>query len=225
MITVSTTEAESLSDRVFRDLYHRIIQRQLLPGDILDRREIADELGVSVSPVVKALSRLEHEGIVEILPRKITRIRIVHREDFRVQVLMRAAMESQAARLFCGEPIRRNMDRLMEMAEFRDNAMRTESEIDWQGEIRFHRALVALADCPGFVREYDRIIRAGYFILLSASGGGELMVVEDELSHVNLLKVFEKGDPDESSAMMRRHVEYGKEDFLRISRPVDNGGK
>ena len=69
-------------------------------GLALSRRKLADELKISVPPVMEALQRLEHEGLVESKPRVGTRVRVPTRQDAEDRSLVREALESQAARLF-----------------------------------------------------------------------------------------------------------------------------
>jgi len=47
---------ERLSDQAYEHIYRRIVSRDLLPGDIVDRRELTSSLGLSMSPVVQALA-------------------------------------------------------------------------------------------------------------------------------------------------------------------------
>jgi DNA-binding GntR family transcriptional regulator len=202
-----------LSEQVYTHIYDRIVRQEMLPGDLIDRRQIAAELKVSVSPVVQAISRLEMEGIVEILPRKVTRVRIVRIEDFEAQILLRAAVESHAARFYCGQPIRDHESRLMTAARKMDEKSRSLA-IDWRAEIDFHRELIRLIDHPRFLQEYDRVVRAGYFIRISKSGTPVVPEITDGLTHVDLIQALKKGDPDLASRITREHIECGKDAYL-----------
>ena len=58
--------ADSLSARTYQTLKHRIVARQLKPGVKLDIAALEAELGVSRMPILDALTRLEHDGLVTI---------------------------------------------------------------------------------------------------------------------------------------------------------------
>ena len=90
-----TTEGdrESLSRTVFNTLLNKFLRNKLVPGDILNRRELALELGVSVAPVLEALLQLENEGFVESFPRKGTLVKPVREEDVYGQLMLREAIE------------------------------------------------------------------------------------------------------------------------------------
>jgi len=62
----------SLSKEVYQEILSRLMDNRLVPGNILNRRKVAKELGVSVAPVLEALKQLEMEGFLESIPRKGT---------------------------------------------------------------------------------------------------------------------------------------------------------
>ncbi len=54
----------------------RILRGELAIGQVISRRKVAAELGMSFLPVSEALLRLEHEGLLESRPRSGTRVRV-----------------------------------------------------------------------------------------------------------------------------------------------------
>lgn len=62
----------SLSNQAYTILKQRIVERQLKPGAKLDLAAIEAELKVSRMPILAALTRLEHEGLVTIRNRVST---------------------------------------------------------------------------------------------------------------------------------------------------------
>jgi DNA-binding GntR family transcriptional regulator len=69
-------------------------------GQVISRRKIAAELGMSFLPVSIALLRLEFEGLLESRPRAGTRVRIPSPDDVRGHYVVREALEVEAAKLF-----------------------------------------------------------------------------------------------------------------------------
>src|SRR5688500_14317069 len=107
----------SLSSRVYEEILTRILSGGLPPGAECNRRQIAAEMRVSVAPVLQAMLQLEADGLVETLPRKGTRVRVLTLEDLQGQLVLREALECQGARLYCGAPVRRHAQRLTRLAE------------------------------------------------------------------------------------------------------------
>ncbi|MBW1783661.1 MAG: GntR family transcriptional regulator [Deltaproteobacteria bacterium] len=60
----------NLRDQVYDILKRRIIFREIESGKKINEEELAKSLGVSRTPIRETLVRLEHEGIVEIIPRR-----------------------------------------------------------------------------------------------------------------------------------------------------------
>lgn len=69
--------SENLSDQVATYLSEKIIRLKLEPGERILEQKIADELGISRSPIREAIRILEKSGLVEIIPRcgaRVTRV-------------------------------------------------------------------------------------------------------------------------------------------------------
>src|SRR5919206_447142 len=90
----------SLAAEAYEFVKQRILRGELPLGQVISRRKIAAELGMSFLPVSEALLRLEFEGLLESRPRAGTRVRIPSREDVRGHYVVREALEVQAAMLF-----------------------------------------------------------------------------------------------------------------------------
>lgn len=58
--------------QVLETLRHAILSLELAPGAVLVRSELAQQFGVSQTPVREALLRLEEEGLVDVFPQHAT---------------------------------------------------------------------------------------------------------------------------------------------------------
>lgn len=74
--------ADSLSARAYQTLKQRIVARQIKPGVKLDIAALEAELGVSRMPILDALARLEHDGLVTIRSRVGTYVTPLNAELF-----------------------------------------------------------------------------------------------------------------------------------------------
>src|SRR5881409_3273818 len=106
----------SLAGEAYKFVKHRILCGDLTIGQVISRRKIAAELGMSFLPVSEALLRLEFEGLLESRPRAGTRVRIPSPEDVRGHYLVREILEVEAARLFAQVATRRDRTQLVKMA-------------------------------------------------------------------------------------------------------------
>lgn len=201
----------SLTNQVYDALIERLVNNELVPGDVLNRRAVAEELGVSVAPVLEAFLQLSMEGFVEIIPRKGTIVKPIRREDIYDQLIMREAMECQAARMYCGSPVKRIVEELAPVAHELDEAIELDVE-HWHLEIEFHGTLVSLSQSKALTNEFYRVVRLGTFYNMHRVAN-DLRRPGDKLdnqSHVELLDKVVRDDPDYAEAVIRDHLRSGK---------------
>ncbi len=84
---------ESLSGFAYRVLKANIIEFKLLPQTIINEGEIADILGISRTPVHEAVLRLNTEGLIDIIPRKESRISAISISAVNEGVFARSCIE------------------------------------------------------------------------------------------------------------------------------------
>src|ERR1700751_3560172 len=101
--TRKSSENNGLAGEEYVKARGRILRGELAIGQVISRRKIAAELGMSFLPVSEALLRLEHEGLLESRPRAGTRVRVPTRQDVQGHYVVREALEVQAAMLFCSQ--------------------------------------------------------------------------------------------------------------------------
>lgn len=88
----------SLKQLVYDNLQHRIIQGELEPGTKLTEESLAQSMNISRAPIREALSMLERDGFVRILPRKGAIVVEATRKDVEDLWQFRVALEPFAAR-------------------------------------------------------------------------------------------------------------------------------
>ena len=202
--------AEStLIQQAYEELITRILRGQFAPGQMLNRRDVAVDLGLGVAAVREAMIRLEAEGFLETLPRRGTQVRLVSPREARDQLVVRLALECQGARLYCGKPIQRNRNALMKLAKLADETSANSFE-ESRAEIIFHSALMKLADCPPLLEMFDRVMRHSLFFAIH-------MVVPmgnrqySPTGHQDLVKQLQTEDPDEAEQSIRAMLMKNRE--------------
>ena len=71
---METTEAPSLREAAYRLLREEIVSCRRRPGERLSERRLAESTGFGLAPIRAALARLEHDGLVQVLPRRGYRV-------------------------------------------------------------------------------------------------------------------------------------------------------
>ena len=200
-----------LSAQAYAYLESRLLGGQMVSGTPIDRAAIAAALGISLAPVTEAISRLQTQGFIEIIPRKGTHVRIVHPAALREQLVLRLALECQVARMVCGDPIGEAFYHLEVLAEQADRGG-PPSPLIWDSEVAFHLGLAGLAQVPALASTLAENLRLVRFMALQVLVEGR----RQPRGHRTLLRRLETAPPDEAAAAMRMHLVQGREDILGI---------
>lgn len=202
--------AVTLSTRAYEALRREITTGALKPGTRLVRRDLAKRLGVSTIPVIEALLRLEHDGLVESEPNRSTRVRPLSLDAIVNECVLREALECQVARL-----VAECVDAL-QLAELRAAAQRLDdmmqrvdpaSVIGMELHMEFHLRLAEIAGCT-LLTEQLRAVWLRHLMQLNWVNAAIMPVPEGW--HTRLTDALATQDADAAEAAMREHVRYGQ---------------
>jgi DNA-binding GntR family transcriptional regulator len=90
-------KSPTLVDKVYDKIKQEIIANRLHPGEPLLEEKLAESIRASRTPIREALRRLNHEGLVRIVPNKGAFVRVVTPRDIREIYEVREALEGFAA--------------------------------------------------------------------------------------------------------------------------------
>ena len=204
--------SQSLAGKAYEHILERLLKHEYLPGQILNRRAVAQQLKVSIAPVLEAMVRLEAEGLLTTLPRKGTQVRLVRPEDTADQMMVREALECQAARLYCGKPVEDHEKELKMLAEGVDSADGSAIQI-WKNEINFHRRLIELSGSRSLLEAFQQAIHLG--TLCTVNFFADLHPNNPEGNHVDLVDRMKTKNPDAAERFIREHMRGGKKLLFR----------
>jgi DNA-binding GntR family transcriptional regulator len=199
-------EPVSLKDKAYDAIKSAILSLKLKPGAPLVESNLAQQLGISKTPVRDALLELEREGFVTKILFKGTYVTEVTLKDVREVFQVRAVLEGLAARLaaplFSAEELE-EAEQIITAAE----AALAEGDIALCSEYgkRFHRLIINKADNqqlqPIILNLDDHLQR---FRLLSDQINGRLNKSLKE--HRKVLDALRRSDPTAAEEAMRGHL-------------------
>ena len=213
--TANTTDAASLATEAYLEVRQRILRGDLAIGQVISRRKLATELGMSFLPVSEALLRLEFEGLVESRPRAGTRIRIPSRQDVRGHYVIREALECQSARLFAEVATSEEKSELMKLAT-RVDALSVQSDGNRVMYLslheKLHRRIAECARCPALSEAIEKThALASTWLCATRPPTHEVA----PRRHQELIAVLSAGDPVAAVEAMREHVNRSMENTLQ----------
>ncbi|HJZ73309.1 MAG TPA: GntR family transcriptional regulator [Vicinamibacterales bacterium] len=213
-----TNVTSSLAHEAYRVVRQRIMRGELSLGQVISRRKLATELGMSFLPVSEALQRLEVEGLLESRPRAGTRVRIPTRDEVRGHFVVREALEVQAAMLFAKEAKPSERRELHKLAARVDTlaAQPTRTLVYAMLHHKLHRRIAECARCPALTDAIERThaLASIWLGLLRHPSPSDATS-----RHQDLLDALASGDGDRAAAAMREHVTVGLNRTLEVLEP------
>jgi DNA-binding GntR family transcriptional regulator len=201
--------AERLVEHVYRGLLTQIQSGALPPNVRLHQVNLAEQFGVSRTPIREALLRLEHEGFVNTLPRRGMFVRPLAGADVRQRYEMRELMEPWAARLACFRATDRQRASVETIQQ--EHEMRQENgpmQPSFESNREFHLRLVNACGNKLALQVLGRLWAQGpvdhqiYSVYLQQPNAGEVMVG----GHRRIVDAFAAGDGDAVAELVRAHI-------------------
>jgi DNA-binding GntR family transcriptional regulator len=205
----------SLAAEAYEFVKHRILRGELSMGQVISRRKIAAELGMSFLPVSEALLRLEFEGLLESRPRAGTRVRIPSREDVRGHYVVREALEVQAAMLFAAVATTEDRNEVERLALRVDAMAVSDQSLYLPAHEKLHRRIAEGARCPALsiaIEKTHALASTWYCVTREPSD-------EPPRPHQRLVEALLQGNPEAAAEAMRQHVRTGMENTMARMKP------
>lgn len=194
-----------LSTNVYNILLSRLLEGELQPGDIINRRQVAKECDVSVAPVMEAMMQLEHEGFLKTMDRKGTIVRYFTKEDIKGHLILKEAIECAAALRYTREDIQKHYDELYKMASELDRGESIGNMQMWTLDLELHKSLVALAGYEELVNAFVRTAVPNVFFRVH-----QMLSNEGRQSHIQLLEDLMDEDRNRAVQKLKEHLWSGK---------------
>jgi DNA-binding GntR family transcriptional regulator len=201
----------TFAEQAYDHIVTQLLRRDLRPGDLLDRKQIAEDLGISLIPVSDAVQRLTLEGFLTTRRRQGTFVRPPSIEDVRGQFLLREALECQSARLYRSEKIRKTLPRLRKLARAADKAADAGRQL-WTEDFAFHQALVALTECDALVSCFERVVNLSLFHQTALISPMQQTTYD---RHSELLDDLCNASVEDAESRIREHLRSGKETLFK----------
>lgn len=162
-------EHTTLAEKAYAQLRSGLISTQFRPGEILKIRSLADQYGISATPVREALQRLVVENALEMQPNKSFRVPVLTVARFNEIRRIRCALEPIASKLAFQNLGENDVRQLENLVEEMQEAVATRNIADYMsGNERFHFGIYERSEAPllvGMIRDLW-MLAAPYFALL-----------------------------------------------------------
>jgi DNA-binding GntR family transcriptional regulator len=204
------------ADVVYDQLRRAIVSGEMVPGERLDQKLIADTLGVSTMPLRQALMRLAEQHLIEIRPHHGAVVAPLTVEGFDELYAMRSAMESMVARRAADHVTPDVVVALKDLYESQVSAVESGQYFEYvELDRQFHSTLYGCAQMSRALHlieelrdSSDRYIR--WYVAHRQRGSESLK------EHQRIIKAATSRDAEKLERLTRQHVLGGSKDLLAI---------
>lgn len=204
-------EYKPLRDVVFENLREAILEGRLKPGQRLMEVQLAEQLGVSRTPVREAIRKLELEGLVIMLPRKGAYVANMSLKDVIDVLEIRSSLEGLAASLAAQ---RMNSDDIKKMEkiskEYEKSIKNVDLETSLIKDVEFHECIFKSTNNKKLHQLINSLWEQVYrFRVTYISDYNSSLSIINE--HKLILDAIKKGDTELAKKYATEHIEKAEQ--------------
>jgi DNA-binding GntR family transcriptional regulator len=172
----------------------------------LDERRLAQDFGISRTPVREAMAQLEREGFVRSVPRRGVYVVRKTRAEVIEMITAWAALESMAARLITQRASDQDVATLRRMfATFENGKLRAHLDEYSEANIEFHQAIIRLSGNSVLISLAENLFT--HMRMIRRKTIGEQDRAERSIrDHMNIIRALEARDTARAEELVRNHA-------------------
>ncbi|HYX01961.1 MAG TPA: GntR family transcriptional regulator [Reyranella sp.] len=209
LVVAPIDSRETFKDKAYTALRNVIMSSGIYRSrtDIrLDERQLAQDFGISRTPVREAMAQLEREGFVRSVPRRgVYVVRKTKREVIEL-IQAWAALESMAARLITEHASEQDIAGLRRMfATFEGDKLHAKLDEYSEVNINFHQTIIKLSGNQALIRLAENLFT--HMRMIRGSTIGEDDRVDRSIrDHMNIIEALEARDTRRAEDLVRQHA-------------------
>lgn len=219
---VKRISRETLQEKVYESIKDSIVKNDLMPGDVLSIDALAEDLGVSPTPVREALAKLSARGLVKNARNKKARVAPISEQDILQTYEVRKLLEPYATRLVA-EKVEENSDLQAELEDLKQRALEVqkigeEDQLDPDQYERYagidlglqevmEKALGETLLSKLLAQVGNHSLRIRFFTETSTDGEAPEVLLANNEEYLEIIRAMLIGDLERVERAVRRHLE------------------
>lgn len=198
---------KNLDAKVYDRLKSMILERKLLPGEKIPQEKLAQDLGISRTPLVNALKFLEKEKLVQSIARRGFFVRLFTKQEMISIFELREVLEGLAARRAAMNITDKEIEQLRGFFQsFQGLSDIKDIRAYAKEDRRFHNFLLDIG-----AKEFLKSILEAYNIIIYSyqviSSEGLVQSPNDSIQdHLAVIKAVSRRDGKSAEKLMRNHL-------------------
>lgn len=198
---------ENLDQKVYSIVKQLIEDRKLLPGEKIHQEKLAQELGISRTPLIAALKFLEHEKLVEVKPRRGFFVRLFSIEEMVSIFEIREVLEGLSARR-AAMSIKSEEARVLRLIfkDFTENGNILDYQAYAKADKRFHTYIAEIASRE-FLSAMLQTLNIITLAYQNITSGGLIREPNETIrDHLQIVDAICAHEPELAEQLMRDHL-------------------
>ncbi|MBW3088684.1 GntR family transcriptional regulator [Bifidobacterium sp. 82T24] len=207
----------SKRDQAYRYLRERIVSCRIKPGEPLDEKRAAEELGFSRMPVREAVNKLAEEHLVNVFPSRGVIVSPISSSDYQEMLDIRLLVEPYL--LHRSWPVLSDKDLLEFRAVMTERLENPEFETDSPDDdfdYRFHMYFANKSGSRYLISLMNMIMTQSQRIRFFSAVAPQ-RTLDSYREHVTIIDAVIDGDEDAAVKAVRAHLTNTREGYMRIS--------
>ena len=207
---------ENLDNKVYKKLKSMIFDQKLKPGSKIYQEKLAEDLGISRTPVVNALKKLEQEHLINAIPRRGFYVRHFSRDEMISIFELREVLEGLAARrasIRITSKQAQKLQNFFKSIKISDDMKSIEKYAE--EDRRFHNFLIEIGgdDLLSGILETYSVITFSYLV---GFPGGLVRSPKETLSeHRAIIEAIAGKDPEKAEQTIRLHFKRSRKRLIK----------
>ena len=200
-----------LYEDVADKLREQIFSKKLQPGSWLDEQSLADQFGISRTPMREAIKVLASEGLVTIKMRRGAYVTEVFRSDLEQIFTILSLLEGQAAKEAATKATEAQLN-LLDHLHHRLETAAADRDIEqfFEINVKFHELIQEIAGnrwMNGVIADLRKVLKLHRRDSLTSTGRLQNSLLE----HREILRALLKRDEAAAESAMQKHLANGLE--------------
>nr|WP_282189047.1 GntR family transcriptional regulator [Azospirillum sp. SYSU D00513] len=205
-----------MRDQIYLLVRRLILSGSLKPGAVVNEKLIAEQLGISRTPVREAVKRLSDEALITVVAQSSTYVSKVSLAQIEEAHVIRRALEIESIRRAAPRVTDDDLLRIEELHALYRLALdhrRYDEAVRYDDQ--FHRTISRISDMPGLWRAVEiskaQLDRCRHLTIPEPDRGA--ITVEQ---HGRVIDALRRRDPDEAAGALRAHLDSAYDFILHF---------
>lgn len=200
-------EKFTLNERVYQQIRASVVNGELSANDHLDEQALADEMGVSRTPIREAIGKLTKEGLIEYRPYQGNFVRAFSAKQVNDLYEVRKTLEALAARLAVPQLTDAHVAELRAILQAVHDAYKRGDLIAYgTADRRFHNAIAQYSGNETLIESLDRL-SLQIQLVRTAANHDPGVVERTAQQRPAILAALEARDGEHAARLMEEHIE------------------